>query len=568
MAIAPELHPLGAYAARSCPVVTQWDVVQPVAPAPPPPFLAWLGSAGEAFEVDVVATLLEVHPGAERVDGALSANEREAQTVAAMDGGVPVILGGRLPVDQAGRRVAEPDLLVLDGGARTDGRWRYLPVEVKHHQMVVDVGDGAAAVVQPLEQLTPPDQAPTAHVGRRDGTVQGDLLQLAHYQRTLEACGRGTTGASWAGVLGREGVVVWYRLDERMWQHTDRHGDAFGPASPLEVYDREFADRIDIAAAAARHVADPTLPLPVQPVQIADCPNCRWREHCGSLLAERQDASLLPGVNVDVWRRLHQVGRDTIPALLAADASRPPDGMTVDRLQRIRDEAAARTGAAPVYRRRHIRQLHLPRADVEVDVDMENVDGGAYLWGTRATDRTGRGLVTSGYRAFVDWFAEPVVAGAAAFAAFWTWLTELRERCATAGVSFAAYCWSEAAENTWLRAGGAHLGVDDEVEAFIDSGQWIDLLPLVRSQVITGHGFGLKLVAPLTGFRWRDDDPGGAQSMQWWHEAVDPTASPEAQAARRERLIAYNEDDVAATAHLRAWLDDRRADLPSIVDAG
>lgn len=52
MASGPEFRPLGAYAARSCPVVTEWDVVQPVEPAPPSALLAGLGEAGKAFEAD------------------------------------------------------------------------------------------------------------------------------------------------------------------------------------------------------------------------------------------------------------------------------------------------------------------------------------------------------------------------------------------------------------------------------------------------------------------------------------------------------------------------------------
>lgn len=562
----PGVRPLGAYAARSCPVATQWDVLRPVEPAPAPAFLAALGQAGEAFEAEVFGSLLGLYPDAQRVEGSLPAAEREARTVAAMDRGVALILGARLPVDRSGMRVAQPDILVRDGASPSSGRWRYLAVDVKHHRVVVEVGGGAAAVVQSLEQLAPPDEALATGIGRRDSTAKRDLLQLAHYQRTLEGCDRATRGSPWAGVLGREGVVAWYRLDEPMWQHTDRHGTTFPQASSLEAYDREFADRLDIAVAAARHVSDPTSPLPVQPIRITECPNCRWRAHCDRLLAERQDASLLPAVRLDVWRTLHAVGLDTMPALLTADPADPPSGLTSEAFQRIRDEAAAYTGDAPIYRQRHVSRLRIPRAQVEVDVDMENVEGGAYLWGTFTTDRTGAGLVAAGYRSFVDWSADPAVAGAAAFASFWAWLRDLRGRCADTGVSFAAYCWSQAAENTWLRVGGADLGIEGEVEAFIDSPAWIDLLPIVRSQVITGFGFGLKLVAPLTGFHWRDDDPGGAQSMQWWHHAVDPTASPAVRDRQRARLLAYNQDDVAATAHLRGWLDDRRDQLPSIQD--
>jgi hypothetical protein len=54
-------------------------------------------------------------------------------------------------------------------------------------------------------------------------TVKGDLIQLARYSRTLQAAGA-VAGAPWGGALGAEWQVVWYRLDEVMWCHTDRSG--------------------------------------------------------------------------------------------------------------------------------------------------------------------------------------------------------------------------------------------------------------------------------------------------------------------------------------------------------
>ncbi len=107
----------------------------------------------------------------------------------------------------------------------------------------------------------------------------------------------------------------------------------------------------------------------------------------------------------------------------------------------------------------------------------------------------------------------------------------------------------------------------DEVDAFIGSDEWVDLLPVVRDQLITGTGFGLKVIASATGFRWRGDDVGGTQAMVRYLEAVADVASAERVTARAW-LLDYNEDDVRATAALRVWLDSDAKNLPSIEDVG
>jgi predicted RecB family nuclease len=76
---------------------------------------------------------------------------------------------------------------------------------------------------------------------------------------------------------------------------------------------------------------------------------------------------------------------------------------------------------------------------------------------------------------------------------------------------------------------------------------------VVRDSVIfPADGRGLKSLARWIGFEWREEDPGGAQSMAWWAEYLD---DPSKNGYLRDRLLAYNEDDVRATFVLRDWLE-------------
>ena len=59
---------------------------------------------------------------------------------------------------------------------------------------------------------------------------------------------------------------------------------------------------------------------------------------------------------------------------------------------------------------------------------------------------------------------------------------------------------------------------------------------------------GLKTVAPLTGFSWRDEDVGGALAMVRYVEATLDKDILALRAAARQWILDYNEDDVRATA--------------------
>jgi len=70
------------------------------------------------------------------------------------------------------------------------------------------------------------------------------------------------------------------------------------------------------------------------------------------------------------------------------------------------------------------------------------------------------------------------------------------------------------------------------------------------------YSYGIKQIAKLTGFSWRDVDPGGANSIAWYNDYLEAEdAAVRARVLRR--ILEYNEDDCRAMAHIVEWFRAR-----------
>ena len=284
-------------------------------------------------------------------------------------------------------------------------------------------------------------------------------------------------------------------------------------------------------------------PVPTEPRRVKECASCRFWSLCEKQLRAVDEISLfLPG---DRARSYRDNGIHTVQGLIDAD------------LGEASQLARAWREGIPVLQRAGARPEGIPRAEVEIDIDMEAyLDHGAYLWGAWYADK---------YHSFATWSQLGGSAEAANFAEFWNWLMAIRDQAAAEGRSFRAYCYSAHGENHWMRMSARRFGTPtpEEVEEFIASEHWIDVFAYVKKSLVGPSGIGLKVIAPEAGFSWRQEDIDGEESVNARRRAVG--SGPEALSAR-ESLLMYNADDVQATRVVREWLSAGAPGIPSLED--
>lgn len=532
------------------------------------PLSRW-AEAGITFEEAVVTYLISKF-GDSCVDlRSLRHADAIPATSEAMDSAIPVIIGGALPDDIAGRRRGRPDLLILSG-MRDDGAWGYLPADIKSHQVLRATKTGSINAIA-LDRLTDSDGWSTqSGLSPNSAHRLTDLMQLAHYWRLLEACGHDADRGPVGGLVGSdtfasdEPFLVWQSLTEPDFSTFSRsRGTA--KRSALERYDHEFGFRVKVVDVAEQQ-GQPDAPLPlVRPVIIDECDSCPWHDVCFEEVGDSEPSvHIVSGrLGLREWNALRSVGVITVEDLagLSLDDPRlasywPELDIKQARAQSRLEDAVTRAQMSLAGERLRAtggRAHEVPGADVEVDFDLEwDADGRLYLWGLLVTDGNGQRLESVYSWDPLDEGGEADLASVAIAR-----LVSLRKEAEASGLSFRVYHYSHpeiSMVRSLIRRGGPHPWPSEEWWEEFTSECFVDLLPIVKAGFIGLRGLGLKEVAQAAGFEWQDDDPGGEQSLDWIEEARHATDADVREAARR-RLLDYNTDDVMATLAVRRWLE-------------
>lgn len=442
------------------------------------------------------------------IDPRAGAIEREGITTLLLRAGVPLVFGARISAPHL-RSVGVPDLLVrLDDG--------YAPVDVKHHKVIGRTG-------------IPARQVPVSHLHDTAGSLQmfrseriTDLLQVAHYWTLLDDLGYGTARRL-GGIIGSESAVtcLWVDLGDDRSRLIERHQTALEEA-------------IAVVTAGQYHLDVPLIPA----IWRSECRSCPWAEFCRAELERVDHVSLLPAVAVSDAKQLLIAGVSTTARIADLAA-----GTVVGDVE-VSDEAilqARARGAGSLLRRSGV-DVALPDATVEIDFDVETYRGMLYLAGLLITDTRG-----SRFEPIADWTGTPD-GERRVLAELFTFFDDV-----AASNDAVVYHWTGYERTILKQAAQRHdlsLLSAPSIDRWFDR-HACDLWSWTKQRLVSPNGYSLKVIAPLCGFQWRDDDPGGAQSELWYVDLLNGDDS------RRSRLLEYNEDDVAAQLAIRRWVRSR-----------
>jgi len=473
------------YGYTMCPHRVHLDVHgDPAERDPVNPFVELLWERGDAFEERTMREL-----GAFYLNlGNVPRDQRERMTRQAMADGEPLIYGGRIA---HGRLLGEPDLLRRADGGYTAG-------DIKSGAGVEGISEDA-------------DGKPKKHYA----------VQLALYADVLrkEGLSQSMTAFIW-DVHGREVSYDFARPRSCGVRHTMQ-----------AEYEAVLAD--------AEAIVDRT--MQTRPALIGACSLCHWRTHCRREIVAADDLTLIPDLGRSRREKFPKelatvaalAGTRLEDLIVDGKSSIPGIGEKMLRSYHARAVLQKQPSPTPVL----AESVVLPSATVELffDVETDPFRDLCYLHGfVERRDRR-----TDGER-YIPFFADEVTGDGEreAFAAAWAYVCSHPRA--------AVYYYSHYERTIWRQLAARYPDVasEEDVLSLFDDERFVDLYTdVTRSRMVwPTTSLSLKPLAAFLGFTWRDSDPSGAGSIEWFHRWVE-TGDP----SIRQRILDYNEDDCRAT---------------------
>jgi len=309
--------------------------------------------------------------------------------------------------------------------------------------------------------------------------------------------------------------------------NVDKEIEEFDPA----IFEEAF--KVGLAEAQRLVAGEETS----EPVLGSHCQLCQWHDRCEHWVKEQADPTGLFFVGTQKFG-MKRVGLRTIgdiAAMNVADYLKPPKkipGLAEKSLVRMKERARVVLAGKPEIRPGY----SFPQKTREIYFDIEDdpTRGITYLFGL---------LIKEGHSdlRFQYFLAKRPEDEEATVRAFWGFLDSAADDV--------YYVYSHK-ERTTLKHLMERYDLEQPVfEKYVacEYDLYSDLI--VEYSDWPTHSYGIKQIAKIIGFKWRDPDPSGANSIAWYNEHL---GNPSDEAAIN-RILVYNEDDCRAMVAVKEY---------------
>jgi predicted RecB family nuclease len=456
------------------------------------PFVQLLWDNGNTFEQEVIGRLNMPFTDLK----ASSREEKERLTIEAMEGGDELIYGGRIRIDDI---IGEPDIIRRCSSG-------YLAGDIKSGAGEEGGGEDT-------------DGKPKKHYA----------VQLALYTDILERIG--FSGGRKPFVWDVHGREVIYDLNAKQ-----------GVRKQDSLWD-EYLDVLETVRAIVAQKKT------THPAYGNICKLCHWYTACKKSLEEHDDLTLIPelgrskrDIMIPHLKCREDLANADLRSFIQSKKTIFP-GIGSDMLIKFKERAMLqkKSGSRPYIKT----AVDLPRVDRELffDVETDPMRDICYLHGF--VERFHGDNRTERYIAFVAEYPTADLEKRA-FKEAWAYVK--------GSMPCMIYYYSAYERTIWrkLQKKYPHVMTGEELEKTFEPERAIDLYHhIIRPKTEwPTYDLSIKTLASYLGFSWRDSNPSGAASIEWYHRWVD-VRDP----SIRQRILDYNEDDCKA---MRILLDGIR----------
>jgi len=354
-------------------------------------------------------------------------------------------------------------------------------------------------------------------------------VQLALYTDILEKLGLSGSRTPFVWDIYRQEVI--YDLDALQGKRN--------PTTLWSIYEEVLSKVISINSGKSNTLA----------AYGGVCKLCHWYSTCMQELNSTNDLTFIPDLgrakrdsmlpHIKTVKELSEVDIQTLMSRGKCIIS----GIGSDSLIKFQTRAKLQLDkhAKPIIKK----AFNFPESDIELffDIETDPMRDVCYLHGF--IERRNR---DNNREKYIFFFADEAIPRAEekAFAEAYNYIKSMWP-CAI-------YYYSKYERTIWrsLQKKYPNVATDDEIEELFSANCSIDLYYDVVKPMTEWptYDYSIKTLASYLGFKWRDKDPSGASSIEWYNRWVETRDF-----SIKQRILDYNEDDCIAT---RVLLDGIR----------